>query len=389
MNEQDLREAMRTEMGNLETSPIVEEKLRAAYEQVRTAPQAKAGGRRYRQTEKIWLKPLKAAAGALGTLAAAFVVLIGIGFANPALAAELPIIGGIFEQFRGKTGEQVPPSVNSKVIANAVPVDAVSSSVVDEASAVQIEVAEASCDGMTVNLALRMTCKDEKLNSMETTLMGSYAAGEEFSITANGVTLSNSFAYHPVFTMTETPGVYTGVLPVMLPEELRGAEKLDVHCELPTLRADSFPKNAAEKRPGDAQTKYLPVSWESDFSIDGTPDFKTYEPSVKFGGVTLEKVIVGQASIEYTVTMPAEMNSRAILNPLDDRGEVVSPHNRTNGGRYKDDEIKTIDVFISAPEHDTKTLTFRVADFVEADDETVEGDPESAELLGTYTLELD
>ena len=387
MNELDLREAIKAELSNSKTSPLVEEKLHAAYEQVRRMPEVTGSGRRYHQEERIWLKPVKVAAGVLGTVAAAFVILIGVCFANPALAAELPLIGGIFAQFIGKTSSELPPSVNSKVIANAVPVD--DNPVIDETSMVQIEVAEASCDGMTINLALRMTCKDETVNSMDTTLSESYEPGEQFSVTANGVTLGTSFAYHPVFEMTDTPGVYTGVLPFTLPNELRDAKTLNIHCEVPTLRADSFPKDAEEKQPGDAKRKQLSANWKSDFTIEVTPDFKTYTPNAEIGSVILEKVVVGEASIEYTVTMPVEMNTQAILNPLDDWGEVVSPHNRTNGGIYKDDEIKMMRVFISAPEHDTKTLTFRVADLDAAVDEVVlPEDLEAAELF-TYTLELD
>ena len=389
MNELDLRESIKAELSNNKTSPLVEEKLYAAYEQVRRMPEVKGGGRRYRQEERIWLKPMKAAAGVLGTIAAAFVILLGVCFANPALAAELPLIGGIFAKFIGKTASEMPPSVNSTVIANAVPVD--DNPTNDETSDVQIEVAEASCDGMTINLALRMTCMNETVNSMDTTLSESYDMGGQFFVTANGVKLGTSFAYHPVFEMTETPGIFTGVLPFTLPNELRDAKTLNIHCEVPSLRAASFPKDAAEKLPGEAQIRRLSANWKSDFTIEVIPDFKTYTPNAEIGSVILEKVVVGEASIEYTVTMPVEMNTQAILNPLDDRGEDFEAlrRSRTNGGVYMDDKIKTMVVHISAPEYDTKTLTFRVANLDVAVDEVVlPEDLEAAELF-TYTLELD
>ena len=49
MNELDLREAIKAELSNNTTSPLVEEKLHATYEQVRNMPEAKRSGRRYWQ----------------------------------------------------------------------------------------------------------------------------------------------------------------------------------------------------------------------------------------------------------------------------------------------------------------------------------------------------
>lgn len=391
MSEKEIREAVRAEWGAAEPSPLVEERMQDAYDMIRRASVRQKGGARFKKKSPAakWLKLRRAAFGAFGTAAAAFAILIGVGAANPALAAELPIVGGIFAQFSGKTGKEVPPSVNETVIANAAPVERKTQSTLDEDSQVQLEISEASCDGMTLNLAFRLTCKDEELNRMDTLFISSYTAGEEIVLTGNGVGLGNSFSFTPSLRATETPGVYTGVFPVHIPDDLRGAETLDVHCEVPVLRAESYPAGAEEKLPGEAQVTYLKVGWESDFSIAvDSSRIRTYTPDAEFGGVTLEKVVLGDASMEYTVTMPADMDTRAILNPLDDRGEVVSPHIRTNGGLYKDDQIKTMVVFIGAPEASAKSLTFRVAEITAAEDEPV-GDLEALDLLGTYTLELE
>lgn len=334
-------------------------------------------------------RPRRAIIASLSAVAACFALLIGTNAAFPAFAEELPLIGGIFAQFNGKTGKDLPPSVTQKVIEKAVKVEPTTEPGVAANSPLKIELTEASCDGMSLNLAFAITCSNAEWNDKYTMIYESYASEELFQITANGVELGSSFCYHPVFKPSETPGVYTGIVACTLPKKLREAETLDVQCYVPCLRVDTAPDQASmEEYPGDVETAYPKTDWESSFSLPVTPTFRTYTPNAEFGGVILERVVLGDASLECTFTLPEDWNNRTILNPLDDRGEVVSPYNRQTGGDRIGGGTKTITIFLTAPEYDTSTLTFQTIKYLDEylgkrDDEI---DPE---ITGTYTLELD
>ncbi len=91
-DDKELREAVRAEFGGARSSRLVDEKMKEAYDEILAMPEPAGKPRRGAAV-------LKWAGGTLGGLAAAFLVLLGVGAANPALAAELPLIGGLFQKY--------------------------------------------------------------------------------------------------------------------------------------------------------------------------------------------------------------------------------------------------------------------------------------------------
>ncbi len=394
MNEKELREAVRAEFGGAQSSQLVDRRMREAYRMLEEQENTEG----FEEKEKFrkkrpLIRAMKILGSTAGGLAAAFLILLGISVVNPALAAELPLIGGIFAQFNEKTGEDLPPSITEKVVERAVVIEptvepTASADETPENCPLEITLQEASCDGMSLNLAFSIACSNAEWNNKYTQISEARSESEEFQVTANGVKLTSSFCYWPVFTPSETPGVYTGIVACTLPEELRGEKNLDIQCCIPSLRIDTTPDKATmESSPGDAEISSQKMDWKTSFSLEVEPTFRTYTPNAEFGGIILSKVVLGDAALECTYIMPEDWNNRSVLHPLDDRGEIVSPDSVQTGMEHAGNGKKAITVFLSAPETETSTLTFQAIKYLDeylgkSDDEI---DPE---ITGTYTLEL-
>lgn len=124
---------------------------------------------------------LRAVCGAAISTAACCVLLIGTNFVNPVFAESLPLVGTIFAYFNGLSEGFTPPYLNDEVASMATDVIANSSvaSDADSESAhtetnsaghvvmrqplADVTIEQAVCDGMTLQLSLRMTLHDTDL----------------------------------------------------------------------------------------------------------------------------------------------------------------------------------------------------------------------------------
>lgn len=326
MNEQDLREAMRTEMGNLETSPIVEEKLRAAYEQVRTAPQAKAGGRRYRQTEKIWLKPLKAAAGALGTLAAAFVILVGVSAANPALAAAIPGMESIIGFF---SRQEYGLATQGGVEQYLQPVDSQPGQTAAETVQRGLQVKESYYDGEVLILGVQVTFPDAPKEYRE--LYGEYnlqfTDGEKVLSPAYQVARESEDS---VFQrISEDTYVSQLILypkegnQLDLPDHFTMTVGFENFKALDPLHMVLAPGTDPEERVYISQEYPLELPETAEVSVARTEELlKTYDVQETENGCTLQQVIVTPVWTEVKIDT-AESDEPIIMLAYDGKGEQL------------------------------------------------------------------
>lgn len=327
----------------------------------------------------IWLKWCGRAAA---SFAAAVAILCSVNMVFPAFAEELPLIGGIFAQFNGRTGKDVPENVNQTVIDRAESVEASQTPTAEEASLVHIAVNEASCDGLVLNLAFSMTCTNDDLNNaLATTFTQDTVAPDSnnpFVVTANGIEMESAMGNLPFFGRSEeNKNLYTAVCSYYVPEKLRNADNLELVCSIPSLYVST---NAGETMTT-LEEYSVPVKWESSFSVHVEPNYQVYTPHAELAdGVVLQKVTLGVSVLDLEITMPAEMTARAIAIPLDGAGNPLDVIGYNTQKTDNGDGTQTCHVHMSYSALEGSSLTFQVIQWPAIDDVT--------EVLGSYTLEL-
>lgn len=145
MNELELKQAVKAEYRANFSSPQVEEKLRQTYENLPDLPQ---------QRKRPALRVLRTAGAALGSLAAAFMLLVGISAASPALAAAIPGMESIVSFLKG-SGRGDPLLQAGAIPQYAQPV---ASTANEESPGLQIT--ESYFDGQVLLLGTKLTLDD-------------------------------------------------------------------------------------------------------------------------------------------------------------------------------------------------------------------------------------
>lgn len=177
MNEKELREAVRAEFGGAQSSRLVDQRMREAYdmleEQEMGLPPKK------RRLSRV----MKILGGTMGGLAAAFLVLVGLSTANPALAASIPGMESIIGFFQGSRQDslvaqggidQYVQPVASETEAKAEPQEG-------------LQITETYFDGQVLVAGVQITLPDAPKEYRE--LMGDY----ELKFTADGKELAPTY----------------------------------------------------------------------------------------------------------------------------------------------------------------------------------------------------
>ena len=322
-------------------------------------------------------------------LAAALVLTLTVG------AGATGVFTNIFARFAG----QDMPGLNDRVVQRAEPVE-IQATEMNEASPLAFQVTEASCDGRALVLGIAAHCTDPQYEETDTVFQFHNEMGKVGTIEVNGKRLDVGAELTPA----GEPGLYSGVLYVSLPDAmgLENRETLDVTVHFPYMRVLQFPRGylagmTQETRKYDQCTySEIRTDWTASFTLDVDASFRTYELNAQFGGVVLEKVVLGEAGLECTFTIPEDMDTNAVLTPLDDRGEPIYPNTRRQGGNWKEDGQKNFTMFLAAPAKETHALTFTVVDWPEEPGDYYGTGKEGGApkvstfpVLGTYTLNLD
>lgn len=378
-NDKEFRKMVEQEVPRPELSPAAVERFEEAYRLLGEQKEPV-----YRKKGRGWIVSLSA-------VAAAFVLLFGVNAAFPAFAEELPLIGGIFAQFHGKSGKETPANVNQEVIDRAVKLEPVSQAGPAPAAAsdpkqdcpVSISLSEASCDGLVLNLALSLTCEDQELKETARGYFGEDTTTPDeyhpFVFTANGVEMEPATDYTPFFSQSEEdPSLYTCVYSWYVPESLRGAESLEIGCSIPSLRVQVL----GSKETGGLVEKTVQTDWKDTFTIAVDSAFQIYSLQAELcEGVRLTEVTLGVSVLDYQVVMPADSDPQSIALPLDGQGSPLKVNARSGKITDNGDGTVTSSVHIGFSEADLSSLTFRIIQW------PFEGD--DPQVLGSYTLELD
>lgn len=321
-----------------------------------------------------------------GRVAASFVaavaILCSVYAVFPAFAEELPFIGGIFAQFNGRTGKDVPENVNQAVIDRAESVEVSQAPITNADSPVNISVQEVSCDGLVLNLAFSMTCTEDAWNDALTTTFTQDTIAPDvdspFVVTANGIALESAMGYVPFFSRSEErEELYTAVCSYYVPEELREGGKLEIACSIPSLYVST---NQGQTE-ATAEKFSIPVGWDSSFSVNVEPDYQVHTLNAELTeDVVLQEVTLGVSVLDLKLTMPVGMDTRAISTPVDEAGNPLvltgySAQEEDNG-----DGTRICHIHMSFSELSGSSLTFQVVQWPAEQDST--------EVLGSYTLEL-
>lgn len=221
-------------------------------------------------------------------IAAALVLSMTVG------AAAAGVFGRVFDRYTGKTGKDVPPGINDRVIENAVILPQTSVVSENEESAnlseqddIKLDLTEYSCDGMTVSLGFSLRCTDETLNEKYTTFFPARFGpqdSETYEIWVNGEKIDGTMYYSnvPFFEATDISGMYTGIVTFLLPESQKNAEQLSVRFRISKLEAQSFPaeaKNDITMRTEDAvEYRSLDVNLEGTAIVYADAAVKRYTP---------------------------------------------------------------------------------------------------------------
>ena len=319
----------------------------------------------------------------VAAIAAVLVLTLTVG------AGATGVFTNIFARFAG----QDMPGLNDRVVQRAEPVE-IQATEMNEASPLAFQVTEASCDGRALVLGIAAHCTDPQYEETDTVFQFHNEMGKVGTIEVNGKRLDVGAELTPA----GEPGLYSGVLYVSLPDALglKDRQSLDVTLRCPAVRVLQFPKGTLAgtteetRRYDQCVYSAIQTDWSASFTLDVDASFRTYEPNAQFGGVVLEKVVLGEAGLECTFTIPEDMDTNAVLTPLDDRGEPIYPNTRRQGGNWKEDGQKNFTMFLAAPAQETHTLTFTVVDWPEEPgDYYGTGEVDNIPVLGTYTLNLD
>lgn len=293
MNERDeVREAVKTEFGVTVSTAQIDRRLQETYASLGEMPQAKKTNAR---------RVLKWVGGGLGSAAAAFLVLLGVSAANPAFAANLPVMQSIISFFRGgSAGFYQDPVIMEGGIEPYVKTVA---DTAQQDSAVQVT--ETYCDGKTLVASVKVTLPQAKEEYRRLQAEFELTAGET-PITDYWAGNYNSATSLAMARVDDTSYVGSIVLDV---EKLNLPETFTLHAVLNTLTAVDdklMVLDPADEKDGSSyRQKTYPLEWQpqtASTEVKNDPSLqKVYEVGKTQNGCTLEKITATPALTQIDV----------------------------------------------------------------------------------------
>lgn len=330
MNERELREAVRARYGQERPSGLVEEAMDRAYESLGQVPKRK---------ESAGRRALRWAGGMAAACAAAFVVLVGVSVANPALAAGVPFLGDIVGFLRG--GRSHDAVVQEGAVGSYVQPVASGQALGDQ----QFQVKDAYFDGEVLLLTTQMD-----LNSAPEEYRVLQPAFE-LTFTADGKELSPAYNWRTGLTQqmsraSETSYVGTITL-YLLDDVLPDSFELSVKvADLEALDTKHMVKSLLGFGTYKEKTYSLPSGQSFSCTVRRDDSLrKVYEVNETKNGCTLENVTVTPAMTEIclgedTGTDPETGNS-VIMVAYDGDGKQLEIIGQV--GDYHHQFFRTLD----------------------------------------------
>lgn len=282
------------------TSPLIEKRIDDVYESLRS------GGKRKR---KSW----RAGIIGLGSIAAAFFILIAIGIMNPVWASELPLIGSIFERLEEKVVFKGSYSEKSMKLDEGKEEPTAGKKYVQESGGITITISEAYAEKLALYLSVTIENQEafpDEFNYSENVKGATIDTNElllysesTWDFTKSGGRKMDSYIYTAtkVDGVFEDPHTFTGLIRI----DLSNFDYMPSDAELEAAGiTDSF-----EAPPGQSIDEVI----QSKFPDAGTPieipDKFTYSLHISelFGDLLETEPVTGvddETGESYVVDVP-------------------------------------------------------------------------------------
>lgn len=205
---------------------------------------------------------VKRAAAVCGSFAVAVGALLAVGFTNPALASEIPLLGGFFQNVSSKTGN-FPANLNGYG-----GVQTVGKLALTDSSDWQLLATEAYSDGSAVQVGMELSAPAEVMDRFTYLQVDGKAPNGPCDAAING----EKAEIDTVSIFTREGDKLIGAARITVPESQRDAEKLDVSFTLRNLHGNTAPENTNsvyEDVPGEFKLEF-PVVVDRENRIEFT-----------------------------------------------------------------------------------------------------------------------
>lgn len=311
-----------------------------------------------------------------GTLAAFVAAFLIFGFTNPALASEIPLLGGLFKQSSDKT-LHISSNLQEYGLVQPVGVKAQTDN-----TQLQLTATEAYSDGSMVQVGLTLETPEEFKSSYD------FLEPDQYGDTCEAFINGEEAVLDGVGLFTKEDEAWIGTVRLDVPESQRDAEEFKISLVLRDLRGRLNTSPKSEDIPGEFCVEF-----------DLTPDRahnSQHQTEAEDNGAKLLNVSVTPAQIILTVEKPYW--GEAIENAIP--GEPDSypagfPHLYTADGReimqdagasedkggydYKLRETQTADLYFDGAPAGEETVILR---FIKGDGK----DPDK--VLAAFTIDL-
>ena len=332
---------------------VIDRKLRQVYAELpEEVPVKKRSG-----AKRVW----KTAVGTVSALAAAFVLLLGVNGLNPALAENLPFLGGIFRQMNNNQGWVNLDTTQSAVQQYATPVEGAEVQVPAGGlleKPMTVAVKEAYFDGEFLYAGLTMEI-DEKAGLYNRVLPG-------FDILINGDSMIGYNEQGGRGYDTEGFAVMNGIRPwsykenglhisqiaFRVPEQYHELEQVEITLQYNGIQV----YNAA----WDTCVNSTP------FSLSFTAEkndvqIRRIEGGLEVNGIKLVSAVATPAGSAYTLEFPPEIVNPA-TGPQFEDGCAVGPLGDTVPQTFEDGTVRTTRIFGGVQESDSRKVVYAVFD---------------------------
>lgn len=247
-------------------------------------------------------------------IAASFALVMGIGFANPAFAAQIPIVKNVFQMFKTET---VLNSKDDLVTGDqgkyAKSVSQTASSNVDTENGVNIKAQQYSCDGTNLYVTYSATVSNPQLVNCDSIMINILKQNKE-SLNGQEIhpdqalclqkTKDGSFVAMQHYDLTTIPN---------LPDKFNVSVKINglvgMNSKIQVAKTNSNVLTGTG-------SKETPIDGTWSFSFEVTKDTshdKIYTVSQVKNGVKLNKVILTPGTTEIEYVIPDSMNGSAVV----------------------------------------------------------------------------
>lgn len=306
MNEREnLKQAIYAVYGAECSTKEIDKRLKETYESLGEMSKGRRIGRIF-----------TAAATAVGGLAASFLLLLGIGFANPAFAAQLPIMGSIIEFFRQSGYWQSPGIVNGGMEGYFKP---------EDASKDGFSISAVYCDGLTLALTTELEVENAPAQMREISpRLLLQLGGQQLERTDKMLRVDES-RYVGIVMFDVTALNLTESFPLKL--KLESAQGLD-----PKLMVLGDEGYSAKTYPLEFKDITLSVEVKINDSVN-----KVYSVNETQNGVSLERITVSPALTRIEAKYVGERR-QCVRIVSDDKGRIVRLMNKYSADEELDSE---------------------------------------------------